>query len=75
MQGKRIADTVPSVSEDLADGPSIAQGMQRISHRDALEVLVATDGEMEEVVRSRAELSHTENRFLLYKKKTAIFER
>ena len=49
--------------------------MERISHRDALDVLVAIDCDIEEAVRSRAERWHIESRILLYKNKAVIFER
>jgi len=75
MQCKAIAAEAHSVTDVLNEGPIIEQGIERISHRDALEVLVATDCDIEEVVRSRAVRWHIENRILLYKNKTVIFER
>jgi formyltetrahydrofolate deformylase len=43
MQCKAIAADAHSVTDVLNEGPIIEQGIERISHRDALEVLVATD--------------------------------
>jgi formyltetrahydrofolate deformylase len=71
---KLIGATAHYVTEVLDDGPIIEQGMERISHRDALEDLVAKGRDIEKVVLSRAVRWHIENRILLYKNKTVIFE-
>jgi formyltetrahydrofolate deformylase len=75
MQCQRIGTAAYPVTEVLDEGPIIEQGMERISHRDALDVLVAIGCDIEEAVRSRAERWHIENRILLYKNMTVIFER
>jgi len=75
MQGKRIGATAHPVTEVLDDAPIIKQSMERISHRDALEVLMPTECHIGEAVRSRAERWHIESRILLYKNMTVIFER
>jgi formyltetrahydrofolate deformylase len=62
------------VTEVLDDGPIIEQGIERVSHRDELEDLVAQGRDIEKVVLSRAVRWHIENRILLYKNKTVIFE-
>ncbi len=71
---KLIGATAHYVTEALDDGPIIEQGTERISHRDALEDLVAKGRDVEKVVLSRAVRWHIENRILLYKNKTVIFE-
>jgi formyltetrahydrofolate deformylase len=71
---KLLGATAHYVTELLDDGPIIEQGMERISHRDALEDLVAKGRDIEKVVLSRAVRWHIENRILLYKNKTVIFE-
>jgi formyltetrahydrofolate deformylase len=71
---KLIGTTAHYVTEVLDDGPIIDQGIERISHRDALEDLVARGRDIEKVVRSRAVCWHIENRILLHKNKTVIFE-
>ena len=69
-----IGATAHYVTEVLDDGPIIEQGIERVSHRDALEDLVTKGRDIEKVVLSRAVRWHIENRILLYKNKTVIFE-
>jgi formyltetrahydrofolate deformylase len=71
---KLIGATAHYVTEVLDDGPIIEQGIQRISHKDTLEDLVAKGRDIEKGVLSRAVRWHIENRILLYKNKTVIFE-
>jgi formyltetrahydrofolate deformylase len=71
---KLIGATAHYVTEVLDDGPIIEQGVERVSHRDTLEDLVAKGRDIEKVVLSRAVRWHIENRILLYKNKTVIFE-
>jgi formyltetrahydrofolate deformylase len=71
---KLIGATAHYVTEVLDDGPIIEQGIERVSHRDALEDLVTKGRDIEKVVLSRAVRWHIENRILLYKNKTVIFE-
>ena len=71
---KLIGATAHYVTEVLDDGPIIEQGVERISHRDTLEDLVARGRDIEKIVLSRAVRWHIENRILLYKNKTVIFE-
>jgi formyltetrahydrofolate deformylase len=71
---KLIGATAHYVTEVLDDGPIIEQGIERISHRDALEDLAAKGRDIEKVVLSRAVRWHIQNRILLYKDKTVIFE-
>jgi len=71
---KLIGATAHYVTEALDDGPIIEQGVERISHRDALEDLVEKGRDLEKVVLSRAVRWHIENRILLYDNKTVIFE-
>jgi len=62
---KLIGATAPYVTEVLDDGPSIEQGIERISHRDAPEDLLAKGRDIEKVVLSRAMRWRIENRILL----------
>jgi len=71
---KLIGATAHYVTEVLDDGPIIEQGVERISHRDAVEDLVAKGRDLEKVVLSRAVRWHIENRILLYKNKTVVFD-
>lgn len=70
---KLIGATGHYVTEILDDGPIIEQGVERVSHRDTLEDLVAKGRDIEKIVLSRAVRWHIENRILLYKNKTVIF--
>jgi formyltetrahydrofolate deformylase len=71
---KLTGATAHYVTEVLDDGPIIEQGVARISHRDAPEDLVEKGRDVEKVVLSRAVRWHIENRILLYRNKTIIFE-
>lgn len=71
---KIIGATAHYVTETLDDGPIIEQGVIRITHRDALKDLVQKGRDLEQVVLSRAVRWHIENRILLYRNKTVIFE-
>ena len=70
---KRIA--MGDARDALLDNRAIIeQGVARISHRDAPEDLVEKGRDVEKVVLSRAVRWHIENRILLYRNKTIIFE-
>lgn len=71
---KLIGATAHYVTEVLDDGPIIEQGVERISHRDELDDLIAKGRDLEKVVLSRAVRWHIENRILLYDNKTVVFE-
>ena len=71
---KLIGATSHYVTEVLDDGPIIEQDVMRISHRDALEDLLQKGRDLEKVVLSRAVRWHTENRILLYRNKTVVFD-
>lgn len=71
---KIIGATAHYVTETIDDGPIIEQGVIRITHRDAPKDLVQKGRDLEQVVLSRAVRWHIENRILLYRNKTVIFE-
>jgi formyltetrahydrofolate deformylase len=71
---KLIGATAHYVTEILDEGPIIEQNIARISHRDTIEDLVEKGRDLEKIVLSRAVRWHIENRILLYKNKTIIFE-
>ena len=71
---KLIGATSHYVTEVLDDGPIIEQGVVRISHRDSLDDLLEKDRDLEKVVLSRAVRWHVENRILLYRNKTVVFD-
>lgn len=71
---KLIGATSHYVTEVLDDGPIIEQDVERISHRDQVEDLVARGRDLERVVLSRAVRWHLERRILCYANKTVIFD-
>jgi formyltetrahydrofolate deformylase len=71
---KLIGATSHYVTEVLDDGPIIEQGVVRISHRDSLDDLLEKGRDLEKVVLSRAVKWHVENRILLYRNKTVVFD-
>lgn len=71
---KLIGATSHYVTEVLDDGPIIEQGVVRISHRDSLDDLLQKGRDLEKVVLSRAVRWHVENRILLYRNKTVVFD-
>lgn len=62
------------VTEVLDDGPIIAQDVERISHRNQVEHLVARGRDLERIVLSRAVRWHLERRILCYANKKVIFD-
>jgi formyltetrahydrofolate deformylase len=71
---KLIGATSHYVTEVLDDGPIIEQDVVRISHRDTLDDLLQKGRDLEKVVLSRAVRWHIENRVLLYRNKTVVFD-
>jgi formyltetrahydrofolate deformylase len=71
---KLIGATSHYVTEVLDDGPIIEQDVERISHRDQVEDLVARGRDLERVVLSRAVRWHLDRRILCYGNKTVVFD-
>ena len=71
---KLIGATSHYVTAVLDDGPIIEQDVERISHRDQVDDLVARGRDLERVVLSRAVRWHLERRILCYENKTVIFD-
>jgi formyltetrahydrofolate deformylase len=71
---KLIGATSHYVTDALDDRPIIEQGVVRISHRDSLDDLLEKGRDLEKVVLSRAVRWHVENRILLYRNKTVVFD-
>ena len=71
---KLIGATSHYVTEVLDDGPIIEQDVDRISHRDQVEDLVARGRDLERVVLSRGVRWHLEHRILSYGNKTVVFD-
>jgi formyltetrahydrofolate deformylase len=71
---KIIGATSHYVTEDLDEGPIIAQDVIHISHRDSMEDLVRKGRDLERLVLARALRLHLEDRVLVHGRKTIIFD-
>ncbi len=71
---KIIGATSHYVTENLDDGPIIAQDVIKISHRDSVNDIVMKGKDLERIVLARAVRLHLENRILVYGSKTVVFE-
>jgi len=71
---KLIGATSHYVTDVLDDGPIIEQDVERISHRDQVEDLVARGRDLERIVLSRAVRWHLDRRILCYGNKTVVFD-
>ena len=71
---KIIGATSHYVTEDLDEGPIIEQDVARISHRYSIPDLIQTGRNLERVVLSRAVRLHLENRILVFRNKTVVFD-
>lgn len=71
---KIIGATGHYVTEQLDEGPIIAQDVIKISHRDEISDIQTKSKDLERVVLARALRLHLENRILVHGGKTIIFE-
>ncbi|MCX5849216.1 MAG: formyltetrahydrofolate deformylase [Deltaproteobacteria bacterium] len=71
---KIIGATGHYVTEQLDEGPIIAQDVIKISHRDAVGDIQTKSKDLERIVLARALRLHLENRILVYGSKTIVFE-
>lgn len=71
---KVIGATSHYVTENLDDGPIIAQDVIRISHRDSVEDIMLKGKDLERIVLARAVRLHLEHRILTYGSKTIVFD-
>ncbi|MBK8946026.1 MAG: formyltetrahydrofolate deformylase [Ignavibacteriae bacterium] len=70
---KIIGATSHFVTNELDEGPIIEQDIIRISHNDSLKDLIIKGRDLERLVLARALLFQSQNRILVYGKKTIIF--
>ena len=70
---KMIGATAHYVTEDLDEGPIIAQDVEHISHNDAPDDLVRKGRDIERRVLARAVLWHLQDRVLLNGNRTIVF--
>jgi formyltetrahydrofolate deformylase len=71
---KLIGATAHYVTEDLDEGPIIAQDVETVSHHDTPESLASKGRDIERRVLSRAVAWHLEGRVLLNGLKTVVFK-
>ncbi len=71
---KLIGATAHYVTDNLDEGPIIAQDVIRCNHRDTVDDLVRKGKEVERRVLAEAVRLHTEDRVLIYQNKTIVFE-
>jgi formyltetrahydrofolate deformylase len=71
---KVIGATSHYVTENLDDGPIIAQDVIKISHRDAIDGMRMKGKDLERIVLARAVRLHLERRVLVHGQKTIVFE-
>lgn len=70
---KIIGATSHYVTGDLDEGPIIEQEVMRVSHRDSIGCLIRKGRDLEPLVLSRAVWAHIQNKVLVYKNRTIVF--
>lgn len=71
---KIIGATSHYVTEDLDEGPIIAQDVIRITHRDSVTDMVLKGKDIERTVLAQAVRRHLENKILVYGSRTIVFD-
>ena len=71
---KIIGATSHYVTEDLDEGPIIAQSVVDVSHKDSIDDLKRKGRDIEKLVLSKAIHLHLHRRVLTYKNRTIIFD-
>ena len=71
---KLVGATSHYVTEELDEGPIIAQGVTRVSHRDTVQDMERKGRDLERVVLAEAVRCHLEDRIIAYGHKTVVFE-
>ncbi|MEX2541596.1 MAG: formyltetrahydrofolate deformylase [Trueperaceae bacterium] len=71
---KLIGATAHYVTDDLDEGPIIAQDVHRVSHRESVADLARVGREVERMVLARAVAAHLDDRILVYGNKTIVFD-
>jgi len=71
---KLIGATAHYVTEELDEGPIIAQQTRAVSHRDTVEDLVRKGRDLERVTLAEAVRLHLEDRVIVDGRKTIVFE-
>ncbi|MCB1069362.1 MAG: formyltetrahydrofolate deformylase [Verrucomicrobia bacterium] len=71
---KIIGATSHYVTEDLDEGPILAQDVMTVSHKDAVTDLVRKGKDLEKIVLAHAVWLHRNRKILVYGNRTVIFE-
>ncbi|MEZ5171886.1 MAG: formyltetrahydrofolate deformylase [Acidimicrobiia bacterium] len=71
---KVIGATAHYATEDLDEGPIIAQGVIPVSHRDAVSDLVRKGRDIEKTVLAKAVSLHLDHRVLVHGRRTVVFD-
>lgn len=71
---KLIGATAHYATEDLDEGPIIAQDVTRVTHRHDVRELTRKGRDLEKSVLAQAVRWHLENRILVYNNKTVVFD-
>ena len=71
---KIIGATSHYVTADLDEGPIIAQGVRKVSHKDNIKDLVRMGKDLEKMVLSEAVYAQLRHRILPYKNRTVVFQ-
>jgi formyltetrahydrofolate deformylase len=71
---KIIGATAHFVTPELDEGPIIYQDIHRESHRNGVADLIAKGRDLEKIVLATAVRRQLENRILVYKNKTVVFD-
>lgn len=71
---KLVGATSHYVTEELDEGPIIAQGVTRVSHRDTVKDMERKGRDLERVILAEAVRCHLEDRIIRYGNKTVVFE-
>ncbi len=70
---KIVGATSHYVTSNLDEGPIIEQEVMRVSHKDSVEDLIRKGRDLEKVVLARAVWAHLQNKVLVYKNRTVVF--
>ena len=70
---KLVGVTAHYATDDLDQGPIIAQDVVHVSHRDDVADLIRRGRDLEKSVLAEAVLAHIEHRILVYGNKTVVF--
>lgn len=71
---KMIGATSHYVTNELDEGPIIAQDVTQVSHRESVEDLIRKGRDVERLVLARAVRAHLDHRVIVYGRRTVVFD-